>query len=209
MAFTFIRSRDGNTDIIRDDLQLKVSGVAAIGDGLEFTNGKLQRCNAQADTPEYVAIEAATATSTSLTTLKVIEVGRSVFQVAITPLVDALTASSGSTTTAVCVLSAGSTDDMVGGTVYIKETNEHRIISGNTYSGGNVTFTWIEPTARAVASGDTVSAVPYGPGTRALKLNSSTPYSGLSNAIADITGGNARVRKVDLKNKKVDVYFRD
>lgn len=209
MAFTYIRSRDGNTDIIRDDLQLKVSGTCSIGDALEFASGKLQRASAQDDTPEYVALEAATATSTSLTTVKVIEVGRSVFQVGITPLLNESTCSSGSTTTAVCTMSAGSSNDMVGGVVYIKDTNEHRIISANSYGGGNVTITWVEPTSSAVASGTVISAVPYGPGTRALKLNSSTPYSGLSNAIADITGGSARVRKVDLKKKVVDVYFRD
>lgn len=209
MAFTFIRSRDGNTDIIRDDLQLKVSGVAAVGDLLEFASGKLQRCNAQADTPEYVAVEAATATSTSLTTLKVIEVGRSVFQTAITPLINDVTASSGSTTTAVFTMGAGSSDDLVGGTIYIKELDAHRIISANTYGGGNCTVTFIEPLTRAVASGDTVRLVPFGPGTRALKLDSSNPHSTVSVAIADITGGSARVRKVDLKKKVVDVYFRD
>lgn len=208
-GFSFSKSRDGNTDIIRDDLQMAASATITAGDALEFANGKLQRANAQADTPEYVALEGNTTTSTSLVKPKVIEVGRSTFTVPHTPLINDVAVNSGSTTTVLCALADGSSSDMVGGVVYFPEQNEHRIITANTYSSNVVTITFVEPLPRAAASGDTVRATAFGPGTRAVKLDSSNPHKAVSSARADVSGGSVRIRKVDLKNRVLEVYFRD
>lgn len=208
-GFSFSKSRDNNTDVMRDDLQLGASKTVSVGDLLEFSSGKLQRCNAQADTPEYVAQEDNASTSTSLVKPKVVEVGRASFNVAHTPLINGVAVNSGSTTTVLCALTDGSSDDMVGGVVYFPEQDAHRIISANTYSSNVVTITFVEPLPRAAAAGDTVRATAFGPGTRALKLDSSNPHKALSSARGDITGGSVRVRKVDLKNRVVEVYFRD
>lgn len=208
-GFSFSKSRDNNTDVIRDDLQIAASATVTAGDALEFSNGKLQRCNAQADTPEYIALEGATSTSTSLTTIKVQEIGRSTSYVAHTPLINDVAVNSGSTTTVLCALTDGSSSDMVGGVVYFPEQDLHRIITANTYSSNVVTITFVEPLPRAAAAGDTVRATAFGPGTRAVKLDSSNPHKAVSSARADVSGGSVRIRKVDLKKRVLEVYFRD
>jgi hypothetical protein len=49
--------------------------------------------------------------------------------------------------------------------------------------------------------------VPFGFGTTALKLDSSNPHKAISNAIADLTGGNVRIWDVDMKRKVAEVVF--
>jgi hypothetical protein len=208
-GFKYKKSRAGTTDVQRPKLQMIASGTITKGDALEFASGKLQRCSAQADTVRFIADEDATSTATSLTKLAVIDTGAglNVFEVAFTPLVNGTACESNASTTTVKVaLTDGSQDDLVGGLVYVPELDETRIITANTYSSNVVTITVAEAFSVAPTTTHTCRIVPFGFGTTALKLHS-TPYNGISAAIADISGGKVSVYNVNMKDRTAEVCF--
>jgi hypothetical protein len=208
-GFEFVRSVGGQRDI-PVKRQMVASGTITKGDGLEFSSGKLQRANAQTDKPLFIAAEDATSTSTSQTLVAMYPhgAGQNIFRVAFTPLVDGLACQSNASTTTVKVaLTDGSSSDLVGGLVYVVELDQYRVITANTYSSNVVTITVAEAFTTAPTTTHTCRVVPFGFGTTALKLDSSNPHKAISNAIADLTGGNVRIWDVDMKRKVAEVVF--
>lgn len=206
-GFEWNQNLCGGRDVTHK-LQIKASATVAAGDALEFADGKLQRCSAQADLPRYVALEGATSTATSLTKISVIPTFGNVFNVSFTPLVNDLAGQSNATTTNVKVaLADGSANDLAGGLVYVKELDETRLIVSNTYSSNVVTIVVAEAFSVAPTTTHTIRVVPFGPGTNALKLDSTNPHKAISVAIADITGGKVSIFDVDMKRKVAKVSF--
>lgn len=113
----------------------------------------------------------------------------------LTPLIDRVAASANSTKSQAICTYGGSTSDLNGGTVYLPDQDWQGIISTSAVSAGAVTIVFNPPAPRACTTGDVVSASPLGPGATT-KFASSNPHLGLSNAVADIGGGMALVRKV-------------
>jgi len=206
-GFTYKKSLAGTADPLRK-FQMVASGAIVKGDLLEFTNGKIGRVNAQADSAPYVAEESATsdATSVVMVTCRSTQKGLAEFDVGITPLVDlAACASNASLTTVKLPLTDGSSSDLVGGSVYIRELNQQRVITANTYSSNVVTITVAEPFTSAPTTGMYGSIWAGGVGM-AGKLHASTMYNTLSNVIADArSGGKAIIQEIDLKNKTISV----
>lgn len=200
----FKKSAIGGSDLVFKDLQLAASTTVVAGSMLKESGGELAIASGT-NNVHYVAQEAGASSTDDIVKVAVIPAGNklSVWEIGITPLLDDAVASSGSTTTAVATLSSGSSDDLVGGTVFVN--GEQRVISANTYGGGNVTITVAEPFSRAVASGDLVRMVPYGVGFD-IRLHASSGTAVL-NTIAGASGGQVHVRKVDLKRKKIEVVF--
>lgn len=212
MAFTWVKSLNGTRDVIREGnarsrLVMGASLTITKGDALKFTNGKLAKI-AATDLAEYVALETKTSASATEDAIKVVSVSGSLFEVGFTPLANDVAAASNSTATAAICALAGSNSDLVGGLLYCKELDETRVITANTYGGGNCTFTVGLAFSRAITTGDTVRAVGFGFGTTALKGDSTNPHSNISNVAADVTGGKIAVYDVDMAKKKAIVYFR-
>jgi hypothetical protein len=207
MAFEWVQNLCGGRDVVLK-MQMIASGTIAAGDALEFASGKLQRCNAAADRPRYVALEDATSTATELKKISVIPTFGNVFKVGFTPLVNDLAGESNAVTTTVKVaLADGAENDLVGGYVYVKQLDEQRLITANTYSSNIVTITVAEGFSVAPTTTHSIRVVPFGPGTAALKLHASTMYNTISAAIADVTGGKVSVLEVDMKRKAAKIEF--
>lgn len=205
-GFQFVKSLSGSNDVLRK-MQLAPSQTVVKGNALEFTYGKLSNVDAQTDVVYFVAHESGTSTATSKTLIEVIPAAgtNNIFQVGITPLLNDVTVVSSTSTTVVCAASAGSSNDMRGGVVRV--AGQDRLIASNTYGGGNVTITVSEAWDVNPTTSDSVRAVSFGPGTTALKLNSSTPQNLLSTTLGDETGGKVRVIDVNLEKKFVNVIF--
>lgn len=88
---------------------------------------------------------------------------------------------------AICAY-GGSTGDFTGGVVYLPEQDWQGIITSSAVGAGNVTLVFTPPAPRACTVGDTIQAQCFGPGA-APKWASSNPQLGLSNAVADKSGG--------------------
>lgn len=117
------------------------------------------------------------------------------------PTINGTACNSNAVTTSLLVTFAGSTDDFTGGTCYVPEIDDGmHIITADSVGGGVHTFTVVPPFRRAPTTGDTVRAVPYSKGFTAVKLNGTTPTLGISNAVADDSGGHCKIEDVDLKN---------
>lgn len=202
MSFNFHKSRVGDCDIIREDRQLGASLTVLAGDLLQESNGKLIFATA-AGTPRFLALEDKTSGATDIVFIKVLDLSLCLLKHGITPLLDEAAVVSGTTTTVTAALSAGSTNDLVGGVVYLKEQDAHRIITANTYGSGNVVITFLEPLDRAPVAGEKVSMVPFGPSDQAVKLASSNPQRNISTAIADLSGGKMAVEEVRLDKKDI------
>lgn len=205
-AFSIVKGVAGQREEIVE-VPMAVSATVAIGDACQFINGKLKRCDAQADVVTHIAAENYTTTSTEFKKVKAQPVEGMICRNTFTPLMDDITATSGSTTTALGALTDGSSSDLVGGLIYIKQLDETRVISANTYSSNVVTITVVEPFSRAIAAGDSIRVVPFGYTDAALKLKASTYYDGVSTVRGDESGGKLVVRDVDMKRKTVDVQF--
>jgi len=128
------------------------------------------------------------------------------FNVDITPLINAAAAVSGTTTTVV-VAYGGSTSDFNGGFVYIADLNWQAIVTTSVVSGANVTITFSPAAPAAVTAGMLISAVGYGFGSQ-VKLDSTNPHLTISNVIADIGAGPCIVRGVNLKANTANVIFK-
>lgn len=205
-AFTVVKGIAGQREEIIK-VPMAVSATVAIGDACQFINGKLKRVDAQADIVTHIAAENYTTTSTEFYLVKAIPTEGLIFENVFTPLMDDITATSGSTTTALGALTDGSSSDLVGGLIYVKQLDEWRVISANTYSSNVVTITVVEPFSRAIAAGDSIRVVPFGYGDMAIKLKASTYYDGVSNVRGDESGGKLFVRGLDMKRKAVQVQF--
>lgn len=92
----------------------------------------------------------------------------------------------------------GSTGDFTGGVVYLPEQDWQGIITSSAVGGGNVTLVFTPPAPRACTVGDTIQALPFGVGA-APKFDSTAPSTTLSNAVADVGGGNVLVTKVEMQ----------
>lgn len=121
------------------------------------------------------------------------------FEVDITPLVNAQVASSGTVSTVV-VPYGGSTSDLNGGFVYIKDLKWQANIITSVVSAGNVTITFSPPAPIAVAAGMIVHATAYGIGSK-VKFDSTNPNLTISSAVADLAAGSIIVRGVDLSKQ--------
>ncbi len=124
------------------------------------------------------------------------------------PPINGTAVNSGSTTTAL-VTAAGSTGDYDGGTIYFPQTGTQHKITDDTVGAGVHTFTFSPPAPRAIGAGDTAIVVPWAPGNTAVKFSASTASQGVSTAVADKTGGQIKIEKVDLRRAKVRVSFPD
>lgn len=114
------------------------------------------------------------------------------------PPINKVAVNSGSTTTAL-VTAAGSTSDYIGGTLAIPEMGYQGHITGDTVSGGVHTFTVTPAMPRAATTTDHVIAVPFAAiSSNAVKLSSVANDLGISCAVADKTGGPARIESVNL-----------
>lgn len=128
------------------------------------------------------------------------------FNVDITPLINAATATGGSLNTIVLPY-AGNTSDFNGGWVYIADLAWQANIITSVVAGGAVTITFSPPALVAVTAGMIGSAVCYGFGSQ-VKLDATNPHLTISNAFADLGAGPCIVRGVNLRNATADVQFK-
>lgn len=113
----------------------------------------------------------------------------------LTPLLNRVAATSNTNTAQAICTYGGSTGDFTGGIVYLPDQDWQGVITSSAVSAGAVTLVFAPPAPRACTTGDVISAVPFGVGSSP-KFNSSNPHLGLSNAVADNSGGNVLVKKV-------------
>lgn len=205
-SFRYKRNLGGDcSDHPRKDMQLAASQTVLKGNALVRENGELRVATAS-DTSKIdcVAAEDMTSSTTDIKKPKVIAATGTVnvFENDIDPLLDEVVATGGSTTTAAVPTSGLSSNDLRYGLMYCKELNEQRVISASTAtSSGSSTLTTVEPFSRAIAAGDTISAIPFGVGADPKLADKDS----VSCAVADKTGGPVIVEKVDLKRQMVEV----
>lgn len=215
-GFSFVKARDGSTpSMVERELAASVS--VDPGDLLEFVSGKAKRVNAQTDKPDYVSNEDVDSTADGGEKALVMDAmrGNGIWEVGFTPLYNDLVdqnQGASSSTVAEIVAAGRSSNDLVGGIIYCVETKEQRIITASTATSGggaqtgNILITVTVPFSVSLA-GKTIRVVAFGYGTAALKLDSSAPHNLISNAVADLTGGNVTVYDVNMKAKRVQVVF--
>ncbi len=207
MGFNYVRQDGGvANDHTRTDIQLAASQTAAVGDAFVVSNGELTA--ASNATPQIDAIIAEAALSGTTDIVRPAHVparGEKIWDVGCAPLHDGVTASGGSTTTAIIAQAGYVGNELQYGVMYLKGTNEHRRISASSAtSGGNITLTTEEPFSRAVVNGDVISTVPFGiEGDPKLATKAT-----LSSAVADKTGGPVRVKRVNLRSKRIQVKMK-
>lgn len=125
------------------------------------------------------------------------------------PVLNGATCNSNSTATQVLVASAGSNGDYLGGTIYIREFGQQRIITASTNSASVYTFTintpfsqpqlGLNPPASLIATtGNTAIVVPWSKGQTAVKFSATRPWEGIGTAVADASGGTNKIEEVDL-----------
>lgn len=115
------------------------------------------------------------------------------FQTDITPLIGgaaggAAAQANASKSTVIVNVGSATTGQLTGGVVYLPEQDWQAIITSSPVAANIGTLTIQPPAPRACTTGDTVQIIPFGPGA-APKWASVNPHLGLSNAIADNTGG--------------------
>lgn len=121
---------------------------------------------------------------------------------------DGTACNSNSTTNNILFTGSGSTDDLTGGQVYVNETNQQFTIVKDSVSGGVHTLTIWPAAPVAVTTGNTIRAVPWGPGYNGgVKLQSSSPQQGISVAVADKTSGHLLIEDVNLARRIAYVRF--
>jgi len=219
-GFRYIKSLGGGVTDIPRTLQMAASATIAVGDVLEFASGKLQRINAQTDTPKYLCVglngyqsttnpPSVLSTATELRKIEVIPLDYgAIIETDITPTVDGTACNSNSTTTSLLVaLTDGSSSDLVGGLVYVPELGETRIITANTYSSNVVTLTVAEAFRVAPTTTHTCRIVPFGFGDAAVKFHASNYHNAISTVRGDEASGHFAIYDVDLKRKTVQGYI--
>lgn len=207
MGFRYVRQDGGvANDHTRADVQLAASQTVAVGDALTVSNGELTVATSSTTQIDAIAAEAAVSGTTDIVKPACYPArGEKCWEVGFTPLHDNVTASGGSTTTAVIAQAGYSGNEVRYGFMYLHGTRELRRISASSAtSGGNITLTTEEPFSRAVVNGDKISTVPFGIEADPKLATKAT----LSSAVADATGGPVRVKKVDMLCKKAIVKMK-
>jgi len=111
-------------------------------------------------------------------------------------------------TNTVVFTGAGATDDLTGGQVYINELGQQATILDDDVAGGVHTLTVAPAFSQAPTTGNTLRAVPWGPGYMGgVKLQAANPQQGISVAVADKTGGPIAIYGVDLALRIAYVRF--
>lgn len=107
----------------------------------------------------------------------------------------------------VLVLYSGTTanDDFTGGTILAN--GEQREVADSAYSGGTHTITVTRPFTRAITTGDTAIIVPFGRGTRGVRLKPTNPHRGIGCRVADKTGGKVDIEDVYLTTQTGEVHY--
>jgi hypothetical protein len=117
----------------------------------------------------------------------------------------------GTATTCKVVMSAGSAHDLQGGIVYNQKTGDVRRIHDNSYSGGNVIITVLEPWSQSdtalVAGGGLISINAFAAGDKALNFGGARVQAAVLNTIAGRTSGKIVCVEVDIKRKLGQFYF--
>ena len=128
------------------------------------------------------------------------------------PPISNLTANAGGadTTTSVSITYNGTTgaNDFQNGVIYFVERDTYAHITGSAYAGGIHTLTIEPPLATAPTTADHVYVVPFDVGSKP-KFGATLPKEYISSAVADKSGGNVIVTKVDLKRLFVRLKFVD
>lgn len=128
------------------------------------------------------------------------------FEADFTPLINGAVATAG-TVTQVVVPYGGSTSDLNGGAVYIRDLDWQGVIETSVVSAGSVTIVFTPPAPIAAAAGMIVDATAFGVGFKP-KLDSTNPSTALSNAVADANNGSTvLIREIYLERKCADVIF--
>jgi len=207
-AFKWVISFFGNTDYTKQQkVLLAPSQTIVRGQLLKLDTAGRATAATSAAVVDFVADEAATSTSTSATYIRVKHAGKglAIWETAlslITGASDVLCTVAGSTTTATFACTAGSSNDMIGGEIYIPSTGELRRITANTYSSGNCTVTVVTPFADAPTTSTYVRVSAIGPGDKAVQLDQSNPSTLIGGAvIGDKTGGKVTCHEIDLIKK--------
>jgi hypothetical protein len=122
------------------------------------------------------------------------------------PTVNGTACNANASTTSVLFAYGGGATDLDLGTVYIPELDQQRNIVSGAVGAGVMTLTVDEPFSRAPTTGDTVKAVPWSKGSHsAVKFDATDPSQGIDTAVANKTGGQARIEGVDLKALTVTI----
>ncbi len=190
----------------RRDVQLAASQTMAEGDCFVVSNGELTAASSSTTQVDVIGQEAAVSSTGDIVKPAVLPARAGIFEFSVTPLHDKVSAVSGTTTTAVIAQAGyGSGNELRYGTMLNETTGEQRRISASSATGGgNITLTTEEAFSRAVATGDKISTLPFGiEGDPKLATKST-----ISNAQADLSGGPVRVKKIDMKNRKIEVKFK-
>ena len=234
-GFIFDQSFFGSTDLERF-LQIAPSLQVNPGDALKLdANSKLafvaatDKCDYVANTLKLVGLPNLNATSTPLgpqitsgaadfTYIRCTPAGAGdiIYATSFVPLTTAVDPAvvSSTTTSVTFVLTAGASNDLQGGLIYIPQLDETHTIISNSYAGGNVTINVNEPWGWSVATPNgvtlpttyTVRVVPWGFKSKTVQFGS-TPQRTISNTIAGATGGNIIIHDVDMKRMIVKVRF--
>jgi hypothetical protein len=110
-----------------------------------------------------------------------------------------------STATSVVFTGSGSTNDLVGGTLYA--LGVHRNIITDTVAAGKHTLTIDSALPRTPTTADVLSAVAFGAiSSRGVKLASTNPHRGISTAVGDTSGGSADIVRVSLSSISAGSY---
>jgi hypothetical protein len=211
MPVSFSKSRRGGK-VIPIEKEFVGSVALVDGDMLEISaTGRLQKASAQNAKIQYI-FDGAGVTSTPDDPLLVLDAGLGDFEwsMPITPVLNDAVGKAGGSTTSIVIAQAVqnyAADDFKGGKIWCKETNEQRTITASTLSNNpsDVTFT-VDKAFSKSSVGLTFRVTPLGLSRTACKLVAAT-FDVISQTIADLTGGNLQVMKVDLLNKVVYVMF--
>lgn len=222
----FIIDRDNTTfqAVLREAI-LKPSTQFAGGDGLIFTNGRLERASVATATLDAIlnamvlpASLARPATAFLTTTLG--ERGQHIpcrgnklkFMTRLTgldaPPINAQAADATSTAAAPVVaiaLGGDGANDFQNGTLFCN--GEQRTISASAFGAGKHTFTLNQSLSAAPAAGDLVTVVPFSHGVKGVKLAAASPWQGIDTSVGGKTGGKVDIERVSLRNSAGLVPF--
>lgn len=89
---------------------------------------------------------------------------------------------------------------LVGGTVYINETDEQRTITADVKAGNDHTLTISPALAGVYGVGKTIRLVPFSKGKTAVKFDATLLGRAIGCAVADATGGHNAIEGVTLSD---------
>lgn len=196
------------SDVRYDHLELAPSLSVVKGDALKLSNGKLALCGTT-DKAQFVADEDKVSGAADIVKIRVIPTlhGLALFNLKISPIAKDVSATGTTSQIKIAddITGDGTDNDMRGGIVRVVSTGERRIITGNTYSGGVNTLAFSQPLKAALAVGDDVELVLFGPGLATVRFNGEDSI--VINDVAGMAGGNIGIFDVSDDLKEVLVYF--